>query len=81
MAELGQDLDALVVEEKKDYDAAVEASAKKADTEVELGMRAVFVHGDEVIADAAADGGFLPACAKFKSWVNEKWPKTLEMAA
>ena len=55
MAELGQDLDALVVEEKKDYDAAVEASAKKADTEVELGMRAVFVHGDEVIADAAAD--------------------------
>ena len=40
-------------------------------------MRMLFVHGDEVIADSAENNqGFLKACAVFKEWIHEKWPKT-----
>ena len=39
-------------------------------------MRAVFVHGDEVVADSEEEKGFVAACGKFKAWVNTNWPKT-----
>ena len=39
-------------------------------------MRALFVHGDDTIADSAEEAnGYLGACATFKKWVNERWPK------
>ena len=45
--------------------------------QVNLDMRMLFVHGDEVIADSAENNqGFLKACAVFKEWIHEKWPKT-----
>jgi hypothetical protein len=35
------------------------------------------VHGDDTIADSAEEAnGYLGACATFKKWVNERWPKT-----
>ena len=60
--------------EKEEYVKAVGSGAYAG--EVDLGMHAVFVHGDEVISDSKVEDGYAAACAKFKKWVNENWPKT-----
>ena len=61
-------------DEKEEYAKAVGSGAYAG--EVDLGMHAVFVHGDEVISDSKVEDGYAAACAKFKKWVNENWPKT-----
>ena len=75
---LGKSVDDLIKEERAEYDAAVAAGPATANAkEVDLGMRALFVHGDDTIADSAEEAnGYLGACATFKKWVNERWPKT-----
>jgi|UniRef100_A0A7S0KAV3 hypothetical protein len=74
--ELGEETEHLVASEKRAYEKAVKAGAPQG--EVDLDMRMIFVHGDEVIADSAENAqGFLKACASFKSWIHAKWPKTV----
>lgn len=72
--ELGEDVEALVASEKVAYEKSIREAKPQSD--VDLNMRMLFVDGDDVIADSAAEGGFLKACAKFKSWIHGKWPKT-----
>jgi hypothetical protein len=61
-----------VEEEHKAYVAAVSVGPKcPPGSEVDLGMRVVLVHGDDVIADSQADGSLQAACAKFKQWVRK----------
>lgn len=73
--ELGEDVEELVKSECEAYEKSLAEATSTSD--VDLDMRMLFVHGDEVIADSAENGGFLPACAKFKSWIHDKWPKTV----
>lgn len=61
-------------EEQAEYEKAVVAGPKvKPGSEVDIGMRVVLVHGDEVISDSETNGGFQGACAAFKSWVQQKY--------
>jgi len=77
VAMLEQDVPSLLAEEKVAYDAALgaggEAVAKKQRVAPpELDMRIKIVDGDEVIADTAVDGGFLPTCAKFEAYIRQR---------
>ena len=76
VAEMAKDTEAVVKDEKVEYERAVKAGPAGAGGEIDLGMRAVFVHGDEVVADSEEEKGFVAACGKFKAWVNTNWPKT-----
>mmetsp|Transcript_43714 Transcript_43714/g.139326 ORF Transcript_43714/g.139326 Transcript_43714/m.139326 type:complete len:349 (+) Transcript_43714:1235-2281(+) len=72
---LAEDMEAHIAEEKAAYEAAVAAGpAHKVGEEVDLGMRVVLVHGDEVISDSQ-DGGFSAACDAFKGWVRRTYFK------
>lgn len=76
--ELEEDLESVVAQEKMDYDAAIAgggARFKSGDPAVEaaLRMRVRLVHGPQVIADSAVDGGLGGACAKFAAWVRETY--------
>lgn len=74
---LGKGVEELLTDEKVEYDKAVEAKQNK--NAIDLGMRALFVHGDVTIADSADEpNGYLGACATFKQWVNKEWPKTVK---
>jgi hypothetical protein len=78
VSEMSKDTAAVVTDEKAQYGKAVEAGpAGVGGGEIDLGMHAVFVHGDEVISDSKKDHGYVAACAKFKAWVNTNWPKTV----
>lgn len=78
VSEMSKDTEAVVADEKAEYAKAVEAGlAGDGGGEIDLGMHAVFVHGDEVISDSVKDQGYVAACAKFKAWVNANWPKTV----
>jgi hypothetical protein len=81
VAELGVEVEDLLKNEKVEYEEALssQSSSSNAKNEINLEMRALFVHGDEVISDSN-DAGFLEACEKFREWIYTKWPKTLEMA-
>lgn len=69
--ELRMPLQTKLEEERRAYDAAVKAGPKyQSGQEVDLGMQVILVHGDEVLADSAADGSLAAACAKFKGWVR-----------
>ena len=80
--ELERDVDALLADERAAYDAAAarDDTAAAGDArgigagEIDLDMRVRIVDGDEVIADTAADGGFLGTCAKFEAYVRERFP-------
>ena len=73
--ELGEDVEDVVKSEREAYEKAIAEGAAGGD--VDLDMRMLFVHGDEVIADSAENNqGFLKACGQFKNWIHEKWPKT-----
>ena len=74
VAELSKPTEDVVKDEKEEYAEAVKTGAYSG--EVDLGMHAIFVHGDEVISDSKVEDGYAAACAKFKKWVNENWPKT-----
>jgi len=86
IAALERDVDALLADERVAYDAVLaeraaaatdEAAATddEADAEdevIDLDMRVRIVDGDEVVADSAAEGGFLPMCAKFEAFVQTR---------
>ena len=70
--ELAQDVETVVAEERKEYDAAIKAGPKiKAGTAVDLDMRILLVHGDEVVADSSEPGGLPAACAKYEGWLKK----------
>jgi len=77
--ELGVEVEELLKEEKAEYEKALAASASSNKDEIDLEMRAIFVHGDDVISDSK-DSGFLGACEKFRGWIYQEWPKTQTMA-
>jgi|AntAceMinimDraft_11_1070367.scaffolds.fasta_scaffold224772_1 hypothetical protein len=69
--------EAVVQDEKVKYAKAVEAAPAGATGQIDLGMHAIFVHGNEVISDSEQEHGYVAARAKFKTWVNANWPKTV----
>ena len=74
---LKQPVEELLVEEKLAYEKmtkAIAAKGKSADEEkIDLQMRIKIVDGDTVIADTAADGGFLPTCKKFEGYIQKRF--------
>jgi len=74
---MSKETEAVVQDEKVEYAKAVEAAPVGASGEIDLGMHAIFVHGNEVISDSEQEHGYVAACAKFKTWVNANWPKTV----
>ena len=71
VAELTRPLESVVAEETAAYEAGVAAGPRiPPGAPVDLGMRVQLVHGDELIADSATDGGFVGADAKFRAWLE-----------
>lgn len=70
IASLKTDVDALVADEKRDYDAFVKPVA---DGPVNLDMVMKIVDGDELIADSEAEGGFLAACTAFERYLATRF--------
>ncbi|GFR51274.1 hypothetical protein Agub_g13582 [Astrephomene gubernaculifera] len=69
--ELQRPVEEVLREEEEAYKAAVAAGpAIPPGQPFDLGMRVRLVHGDEVIADSAEEGGLAGACERFKSWVG-----------
>lgn len=59
-----------LAEEKEAYDEATRSGPKYSPgTAVDLNMRVLLVHGDEVIADTDVDGSLAEACQKYKKWL------------
>lgn len=76
--ELQTPTQAKVDAERHAYKAAVAAGPRfPPGTPVDMGMRVVLVHGDDVIADSQADGSLLAACTKYKEWIQKHWPREL----
>ena len=76
IAELEQDLDDVLREEKGAYEKAraeCESEKAPADDDIDLDMRIRIVDGDEVLADTAEDGSFLATCAKFEKYVRDRY--------
>jgi hypothetical protein len=60
-----------VAREKAAYESALKVGPKyKPGDSVDLDMRVLLVHGDEVISDSQVDGGLTKACEKFKEWIG-----------
>ena len=75
VADLKKDLEERVMSEMKDYEDAVKTGPKfKEGERVDLNMRVILVHGDEVISDSnALIGGLAEACDVFKSWIGSNF--------
>jgi hypothetical protein len=75
VAELKKDLEKHVANEKVEYETAVKEGARyKEGDSVDLDMRVVLVHGDEVIADSnSLSGGLTEACSIFKIWIGNNF--------
>jgi oligoendopeptidase F len=74
IAELEQDIDEVLVEEKASYEKSIaEADKSTTSAEVDLDMRIRIVDGDKVLADTSEDGSFLKTCAKFENYVKENY--------
>ena len=74
---LKQDVQSLLAEEKVAYEAmAKKLAAETPSDDVDLNMRIKIVDGDEVIADTAADGGFLKTCKKFEKYIQTRFKTT-----
>lgn len=74
IAELNQDLDDLLTEEKEAYEKArTECEGSTPSENVDLDMRIRIVDGDNVLADTAEDGSFLATCKKFENYVRERY--------
>ena len=72
VASLETPLEDLLVSERAEYDAAIAAGSTHATGEIDLKMHVRLVDGDTVIADSVADGGFISACKKFQSFVEQR---------
>jgi oligoendopeptidase F len=77
--ELGVEVEDLLKEEKAEYEKALASASSSSKDEIDLEMRAIFVHGDDVISDSK-ESGFVEACEKFRGWIYQEWPKTKSMA-
>jgi len=67
---LEEDVEAVVAHEKKQYDEAIASGpALTAGSNVDLDMRVLLVHGDQVISDSN-DGGLTNACRIYKEWLS-----------
>lgn len=70
VAKLQTPLAQVLESEKRAYDDAVAKGPKfPRGSNVDLDMRVLLVHGDEVIADSQNPGGLAGACAEYKGWV------------
>lgn len=57
--------------ESEAYELAVKTGPTYAPgSDVDLDMRVLLVHGDEVIADSAGEGGLSRACGVYKQWLS-----------
>lgn len=65
-------LETMVSGEKKDYEEVL-ATSTPDDTEVDLKMHVQIVDGDELIADSAREGGFLPMCKTFSDYIQDRF--------
>eukprot|EP00546_Thalassionema_frauenfeldii_P020638 CAMPEP_0178907646 /NCGR_PEP_ID=MMETSP0786-20121207/7485_1 /TAXON_ID=186022 /ORGANISM="Thalassionema frauenfeldii, Strain CCMP 1798" /LENGTH=645 /DNA_ID=CAMNT_0020579465 /DNA_START=94 /DNA_END=2031 /DNA_ORIENTATION=+ len=72
IAELEQDLEDLLKEEKEAYDKA-RTECKENSNNIDLDMRIRIVDGDTVLADTKEDGSFLATCAKFEKYVRDRY--------
>jgi len=71
---LKQEVEDLLKEEKVAYDAMVTAKSKAPPVhDIDLDMRIQIIDGDVTIADTGTDGGFLRTCAKFESYIRERF--------
>jgi len=77
--ELGVEVEDMLKEEKAEYEKALASASSSSKDEIDLEMRAIFVHGDDVISDSN-DSSFTDACEKFRGWIYQEWPKTKTMA-
>ena len=69
VAKLRESTDAVVTSERAAYEEAVRVGpTHSAGSDIDLDMRVLLVHGDEVIADSAT-AGLAAACTVYKSWV------------
>ncbi|KAJ4458927.1 putative oligoendopeptidase f [Paratrimastix pyriformis] len=80
VGELVKPLEEHLAGEKRDYDLALANPAPALGLPLSLLLRAVirFVHGDEVVSECgptAPAKSFEEACALYKQWVLEKWPR------
>ena len=67
---LQEDVEDVVKEEKKSYDQALQEGAKfPAGSDVDLDMRVLLVHGDDLIADSS-ESGLTAACDTYKLWLK-----------
>lgn len=67
---LQQNMEDVLVSERAAYDKAVQEGPKfPAGSSVDLDMRVMLVHGDEVVSDSN-EAGLAAACKKFKGWVK-----------
>eukprot|EP00877_Chromochloris_zofingiensis_P006150 jgi/Chrzof1/1789/Cz10g21060.t1 len=74
VARLNTPLADCLTREKQEYEEAVKAGPKyPPGAGFDMGMHVRLVDGDDIIADSEQDGGLEQACAKFKSWVRNKY--------
>jgi len=67
---LQESIDDKIKREKKEYDAAIEESAKAEQCDdLDLDMVVRFVDGDTLIADSSEKGSLLAACKDFENYV------------
>ena len=67
---MNKDVEEVVSEEKKSYEAALLEGPKfPAGADVNLDMRVLLVHGDEVISDSSM-AGLAEACQVYKTWLK-----------
>ncbi|KAI8616387.1 oligoendopeptidase [Chytriomyces sp. MP71] len=72
---LEQDVEELVTKERAAYQEAVTKGPKySAGDAVDLEMRVLLVHGDEVISDSN-EGGITAACQQFSKWIGANFSK------
>ncbi|KAJ3377243.1 Muskelin 1, intracellular mediator containing kelch motif, partial [Entophlyctis sp. JEL0112] len=69
---LEEDVENVVRREKVAYEEAIKSGPKYGPKDsVDLNMRVVLVHGDEVIADSEKlEGGLSQACTEFEKWIG-----------
>jgi hypothetical protein len=66
---LEEDMEEVIAAAKKDYDVAVREGPKYPQgSSVDLEMRVLLVHGDDIIADSNT-AGLAAACTQYKAWV------------
>ncbi len=70
IAALQEDIEELVVSEKKAYDTAVVQGPKfPKGSDVDIKMRIKLVHGDTIIADSST-AGLYNACETYRKWIE-----------